>query len=104
MRISSRLVALGLLAVIALDIPDAECDPVRIQGDQPGVSASLEHGDDPCSARCVPDCFCCSSTLLAVPVFAKGPLELLPGVPVIVLPRVTQGIPSVQDHVPKSIL
>lgn len=104
MRIRFRIVALALLAVIALDIPDAECDPVGIQGDRPGVSASLEHGDDPCSARCVPDCFCCSSTLLAVPVFARGPLELLPGAPVVVLSRVTQGIPPVQDHVPKFLL
>lgn len=104
MHIGFRLVALALLAVIALDIPDADCDGPGIPGDQPVLSTSPGHDADPCSARCVPDCFCCSSTHLAVPVFARGPLELLPGVPVIVSSRLAQGIPPVQDHVPKSIL
>lgn len=104
MRIGFRIVIVGLLAIIALDMTDASCDPVRIQGDRPVVSAPEEHAGDPCSAQCVPDCFCCSSTLVAVPVFSRGPLDLLPGVPVIVLSRLAQGIPTVQDHVPKSTL
>lgn len=104
MRIRLRIVALVLLAVIALDIPDASCDPLEIPDDRPVFSSSPGHDDDPCSACCVPDCFCCSSTHLAVLVFARGSLDLLPGAPIIVLSLPTQGIPPVQDHVPKSIL
>ncbi len=104
MRIRFRLLALILLAVVALDIPDAACDPMRIPGGHSIMSSMPGQEADPCAASCVPDCFCCSSTLPAVPVFAGQPLELFPGVPVIVLSRLTQGIPSVQDHVPRSTL
>jgi hypothetical protein len=103
-RIRFGVVALGLIAIIGFDLSDAGCDPLGIAGGRPIVSPAPERPADPCSESCIPDCFCCSSTILAVPAVLNGPLEALPGVPVTALPRLTPGTPPVQDHVPKSIL
>jgi hypothetical protein len=60
-----RIVAVLVLGLLALDIGDAWCDPLVDPGGELLTSTSGASATDPCSGTCVPDCFCCSSSVPA---------------------------------------
>jgi hypothetical protein len=71
-----------LLSAIALDLlADAGCDAVFAPGSAtPSVRAQDQgHQSDreACSSICVPDCFCCSSSVAAGPVIVLPPPVLV---------------------------
>ena len=99
-----KIAALLLLAVIAIDIPDAGCDPIGIPGDRPVLTSPPAEDGDACADFCVPDCFCCSITLAALPGPGDQALMLLPDAPIAPVPRLTAGIRFASEHVPKAFL
>jgi hypothetical protein len=99
-----RIAALVLLANIAIDVQDAACDPLPNMGDSMLSSRSPGSTADPCSDSCVPDCFCCSNSLAAVPAFGSERPGPIPEVPDSSITGPIQGTPLVQDHVPKPLL
>ena len=60
----ARIGALLLLAAICGDLTNVHCDGPMQLGRTPTlvIAASDAHDSDPCTATCVPDCFCCSRT------------------------------------------
>jgi hypothetical protein len=72
-----KLLALVLLCVISADaVFDADCDPIFAPGGSARLARGAE-GREGCARFCIPDCFCCSRTLVAGPaVLPRGP-ELL---------------------------
>jgi len=71
-RLSARSVATLLLAVISFDLTaDARCDPVSRMAREHAAQAgpqSEDVGREACAPSCLPDCYCCSSSLGAVVV------------------------------------
>ncbi len=71
---TSVVVAAVLLFAIAADIAaDTRCHPLPRGEARAGLSAAPASPteQDPCGAKCVPDCFCCSTlsvTALGLPV------------------------------------
>jgi hypothetical protein len=61
-----RIVAVLILGLLVLDLGDAWCDPLIAPGAGPLISTTATSSTDPCSGTCVPDCFCCSSSVPAV--------------------------------------
>lgn len=104
MRIAFKIATLVLLAVIGLEVEGACCDPVGVLVIPQISSASPAPPGDPCSETCVPDCFCCSTTLAPDQVAAAETLRLLPDVLVSPDSRLIPGTSLVPDHVPKSVL
>jgi hypothetical protein len=71
----TRVVAAAvLLCAIAADVAaDTRCHPLPRREARAGLSAAPDSptDQDPCGARCVPDCFCCSTlsvTAVGLPV------------------------------------
>ncbi len=83
-----RLAACLLLIAIGADlVADTRCDVQSSQTSAPvalrALHAQPEAGEEPCASACVPDCYCCSTLLLADPsMLAPEPGRLTPlGVP-----------------------
>jgi hypothetical protein len=99
-RIAARIPAILLLATIVGDLPDAWCDPLPLQEDRPGLSPPEAEAPEACNEVCVPDCFCCSSTVPAIrPMQIERPAHPVEGRWLLVL-SVASGFPSLPDHVP----
>lgn len=97
---TAKAAALLVLCILALDLTDAACDPLIISWGTPGLS-DVQAGDgDPCGDTCVPDCFCCSSSVPAVHLSLAW--EWAPSVVIATLstPRLSAGFPNFPDHVP----
>jgi hypothetical protein len=76
-------VALVLLALIAADVAtDADCDPLRMATPPAEAEVASAAGDttaDPCADVCLPDCFCCARSVVALSVIvAPAPVLLSP--------------------------
>src|SRR5207249_2519070 len=63
-----KSVAILVLALLALDLGDAWCDPLILPMAGPGITASPAGPAEACAGICVPDCFCCSTSVPAVHV------------------------------------
>jgi hypothetical protein len=98
----SRVVGLALLALIAFDLTDTSCDPlvIPVAAAMRGGSSDLQN--DPCGGVCVPDCFCCSTTLAALPAFSLPESAMIAADVTPVFYRVALGVSSVVEHVPKA--
>ena len=84
-RLSPRLVALLLAAVVCFDLTlDATCDPIDLSGSASratAVSVDRSSSADACASFCVADCFCCSRSETAGPALTLPPLTALSRVP-----------------------
>jgi len=93
-----------LLALIAVDLGDASCDPLPAPSETLMLTGPQEEGAEACEKGCIPDCFCCSRPLPA----AEGlPLEgprIVTGSIFIHPPRLPADFSDVIDHVPLAIL
>lgn len=101
-----RVVAALLLTTIAGDVAaDARCDePSSIREAALVLAASRGDAeaatDEPCASVCVPDCFCCSRSLVALSAVEPprpGLLVIVEGAPAA---RNRDGILPVIDHPP----
>lgn len=75
----ARVAAIVVLALLALDLGDAWCDPL-VPTRESAVTTAPEGGADPCTEICVDDCFCCASSVAAVrpaPISEPAPTEML---------------------------
>ena len=97
-------VAVALLGVIALDLVDAQCDPLRLPGTRVVVDPDDDADTDACADLCVPDCFCCSTTVLALAPYALTIAGATPQAPAPPSYRITAGVQRVPDHVPLTLL
>jgi len=56
--------------MIAVDVADADCDPLRLGAASAEAEiAAAAAGDptaDPCADVCLPDCFCCARSVVAM--------------------------------------
>jgi len=100
-----RVPACLLLFAIAADIvADTRCDKgSSSSASTAGVRGAVEgqrQTDEPCGSFCVPDCFCCSSSVAAAP--AVVPPEPRPLAPLAAptLERWSEGVRPVVDHPP----
>jgi hypothetical protein len=94
-----------LLSAIAWDVlADAACDIAPALG--PATAAvqaqnQEQSGDaEPCSSVCVPDCFCCSSSVAAGPVIELPPPVLVRTSDSPARERWSEGFRLVVDHPP----
>jgi hypothetical protein len=98
----ARILALAVLATVVADLGKASCDPVPTLGDDPALFSPVPaHDDDPCAGFCVPDCFCCSSLIVArelVLTAESGPSENTLPVPP---DSVSIGASPIPDHPPR---
>lgn len=99
-----RVIACLLLATIVADVTgDLKCDPVSVgSASTLAVRGPAQAGsDDSCAPSCVPDCFCCSRSLVAgtaIPV--PGPAALTPfGAPAV--SHWPEGVRPVVDRPPQ---
>jgi len=97
-------VAAALLGVIAFDLVDTQCDPLRLTGGWVVVDTSSDADIDACADVCVPDCFCCSTTVLALAPYALTIAGTTPQAPAPPSYRITAGVRRVPDHVPLTLL
>ncbi len=103
LSVALRAAACLLLAVIASDlVTDTACDSfgfgaasaTTVRGAVPGGA------NEPCADVCVPDCFCCSRSVVAGPVVLAQEPERLTSVVAPVAKRCTEGFRPVVDHPP----
>lgn len=78
MFLTRVVAAVVLLFAIAVDIAaDTRCHPLPGGEVRAGLSAAPAPTDqDPCGAKCVPDCFCCSTlsvTAVGLPLESTAP-------------------------------
>jgi len=98
---AARLAALALLALIAHDLQDSGCDP--LDAARPLALAETPRDEAPadaCAGGCVPDCFCCSTTLPAVEIRLLLPAVALAGRVESASASPALGFFSQPDHVP----
>jgi hypothetical protein len=62
---AARVAAILMLALLAVDLGDAWCDPLVPPLESALTGGAAGHAD-PCTGTCVDDCFCCSSSVTAV--------------------------------------
>jgi len=97
---TARWVALLVLCILALDLTDAACDPLVLSFGTASLSATQAGDGDPCAGTCVPDCFCCSSSVPAVQLSLAFPWVPSPVTVTPDIPSPSSGFPSFPDHVP----
>jgi hypothetical protein len=100
-RRAARLAALALLALIARDLQNSGCDP--LDAARPLALAETPRDAAPadaCTGGCVPDCFCCSTTLPAAEMPPLLPAIVLAGRVESVSAATALGFSSHPDHVP----
>ncbi len=91
--------AILLLALFALDLGDASCDPLRVAGDLI-FDLPVDVTPDACANVCIPDCFCCSTSLTAVPEFILAEPRPSHESAAAQSPEPASGVPHSPDHVP----
>jgi hypothetical protein len=96
----AQVAAFALLCLIALDLTHASCDPLLLPLGGTLVSVPPAGPSDACGDGCVPDCFCCSTTVAAAPVVSIQPFRLACDRPAPPAGRPAAGISSVPDHIP----
>jgi hypothetical protein len=103
--IMKKLLALLFLSVSCGDLAlDAGCDPLPIQAGP--VSAVVEaptapeSGEDRCATVCVPDCFCCSRTLVRGQVVPPAAARRVTAAPEAAPLPVPGGVRPVPYHPP----
>jgi hypothetical protein len=101
---TARVAACLLLTAIALDLAaDTRCDVARPLGSAPAVRAHQpgQPGDgEPCAPVCVPDCFCCSRSLVAGSGIEPPAPVLLSTLDLPAMERWSGGFRPVVDHPP----
>jgi hypothetical protein len=96
-----RIAALALLALIALDMQDAGCDPFDVAGPLAlGEAPRHQAPADACASGCIPDCFCCSSALPAPAFDPLLPADAVTGWTLCIPPSPALGFSTQPDHVP----
>lgn len=97
-----RAAAWLLLVVIGIDLAvDAGCDSIGSVASASAVGeATPGHTDEPCADFCVPDCFCCSRSLVAGSVVCPPVSERLSLVDAFMVGRWTVGVHPAVDHPP----
>jgi hypothetical protein len=96
----TRAAGVFVLGFVVVDLGDASCCPLAIPGGGPVVSTPRPEVPDACASFCVPDCFCCSST---VPAAQAASIHLPRPVserPALSLERPTSGFTPVPEHIP----
>ena len=103
-RILAKAIALLILSVIGLDLGDSGCDPLRVGLGDRLLSPAPTHAPDACSDLCLPDCFCCATTVAAAAPARTGrpAVTLARSLPRLAPPASGYSIPI--DHVPLAIL
>ena len=95
-----------LLSAIALDlVADAGCDATFALGPATGAAVRAQDEGQPsdreaCSSVCVPDCFCCSSSVAAGSVIVLPPPVLVRSLGVPARERWPEGFRLVVDRPP----
>jgi hypothetical protein len=102
-RLVSRIAAIFLLALISGDLADASCDPIRLPQDAPDHIASAQDLPDPCADCCVPDCFCCATSLPAAESFTLPGAGAVFGRPMEPAETLIPGVSPLVDHIPLSV-
>lgn len=95
-----KALAVLMLVLLGLDLLDASCDPLMVSPGLPLLTDFQNAGPDPCGDTCVPDCFCCSSSVPAARLSLAW--EPTPGV-VMAAPlftRLSPGFVQPLDHIP----
>lgn len=92
--------ALLILAVIAIDLGDAGCDPIPVGLGDARLEAAHDEPADDCTDICLPDCFCCATTVAAAGrTITLRPLPA-PGAPIQVAALAAPGFSPLVEHVP----
>jgi hypothetical protein len=107
-RISSRsahrwldkVTAILILGLLAADLTDASCDPLVFHSVGQIVSGMQERRVDPCTGICVPDCFCCSSSVPAFHLTWECQPTPSVGLPPLPMAGLSPGFSQPLDHVP----
>ena len=102
-----RLVAVLCAALGFADLAlDAGCDPLSAPGATDGVvtapDGSADAGDERCATACVPDCFCCSRTLVRGSAIMPATLGLVTATPEAAPTAAPAGVRPVPYHPPLS--
>lgn len=101
-----RLFAATLVCLILADVAlDGSCDPFPAfaSRDAKLTSAGTEGTGDACADQCIPDCFCCSQGVAAIP--ATLPAVLGPAIwaPDLRAPVAPIGVRPIPYHPPLSL-
>ena len=92
--------ALLILAVIAVDLGDAGCDPIPVGLGDARVEAAHDEPADDCADLCLPDCFCCATTVAAAGRTITLRPQPAPGVPQQDSAPAAPGFSPLVEHVP----
>jgi hypothetical protein len=99
LKFGARVAAILVLGLIVMDLGDAACDPVTIP-DGPVLLSPLPGGGDACADFCVPDCFCCSTTILVASSHPVGRAMQVTGQVLPTFDPPSAGFSPQVDHVP----
>jgi hypothetical protein len=99
-RTLSRIVVVLLAGIIVVGLADGSCDPLAAFDGLAIFSAQQPLSSDACAGSCVPDCFCCSTTVPAAAVFSMQEFDLPSEQPVLAVDSTRPGFPPGLDHVP----
>ena len=100
----ATVLALAVLAVIAFDLGDAGCDPLAIGLGGARVTAAPEAATDGCADLCLPDCFCCASTVAAIPPVTPLRPAAAANAPAMLVTPAVPGFSPLVEHVPLLLL
>ena len=82
------------------DLPDAWCDPPPLSQDDHSLAIPRPADADACEDVCVPDCFCCATTVPAAqPMSIERPDPPAEKQPSSIL-SIATGFSSLPEHVP----
>ncbi len=96
----AQVAAFALLCLIGLELTHASCDPLLLSLGGSVVSVPPAAPSDACGEGCIPDCFCCSTTVAAAPVVTIQPFLLACDRPAPPAEHPAAGISPVPDHIP----
>jgi hypothetical protein len=99
-RILARIVVVLLAGVIVVGLADGSCDPLAAFDGLAIVSAQQSLSSDACAGSCVPDCFCCSTTVPTTAAFSVREFDPVSEQPVQAADSARPGFPPGLDHVP----
>ncbi|MGH9461092.1 MAG: hypothetical protein ACRD1X_07725 [Vicinamibacteria bacterium] len=95
-----RSVVILVFALFALDLGDAWCDSLLWSEAGAAITIPQAGQVDPCAGACVPDCFCCSTSVPAVHVTLVWEPAPSTDVPVLRTAQASTGFVHPPDHVP----
>ena len=96
----ARAASILVLSFIAIDIGDASCDPLILSEGRGAVSTGRPDAPDACGSVCVPDCFCCFSTVPPTPAASIRRPRPTPEQPVSSIECPATGFSPVLEHIP----